>query len=96
MTDETTTDTPAQAAARAWLHSYGVNTSRYQSDGADHPIMLTLPDAFEAFARKMRDEERERCAKIADAKTERAIALSEMESFYAAEDIAAAIRKGDG
>lgn len=47
-------DTPAQAAARAWLHSYGINTSRYRDmDGTgDHPAMATLPAAFEAFARQ--------------------------------------------
>jgi hypothetical protein len=44
------TDTPSQAAARAWLHSYGINTSRYTDGGGDHPAMKTLPQAFEAFA----------------------------------------------
>lgn len=44
-------DSPSQAAARAWLHSYGINTSRYlDDDGGDHPAMRTLPQAFEAFA----------------------------------------------
>ena len=44
-------DTPAEAAARAWLKSYGVNTSSYTRDGGDHPAMRTLPQAFEAFAK---------------------------------------------
>ena len=43
-------DTPAQAAARAWLHSYGITTKPYVHDGGDHPMMHTLPAAFEAFA----------------------------------------------
>lgn len=48
-------DTPAQAAARAWLHSYGINTDRYRHDGADHPAMQSLPQAFEAFAKATRE-----------------------------------------
>jgi hypothetical protein len=47
-----TTDTPAQAAARDWLHSYGINTSAYLAAGIDHPAMRTLPQAFEAFAKR--------------------------------------------
>jgi hypothetical protein len=44
-------DTPAQAAARAWLHSYGeVSTHAYTRGGSDYPAMRTLPQAFEACA----------------------------------------------
>jgi uncharacterized protein YuzE len=43
-------DTPAQAAARAWLHQYGINTSNYTDGGGDHPAMHSLPQAFEEFA----------------------------------------------
>lgn len=45
-------DTPARAAARAWLHAYGINTRRYTDEGCDHPAMRSLPLAFEAFARR--------------------------------------------
>ena len=48
--DNQIADTPAQAAARAWLHSYGINTNSYVEGGWDHPAMKTLPQAFEAFA----------------------------------------------
>lgn len=44
------TDTAVQAAARAWLHGYGINTSHYTDGGSDHPAMRTLPQAFEAYA----------------------------------------------
>jgi hypothetical protein len=52
MSKSQTTDTPAQAAARDWLHSYGINTSAYLAAGIDHPAMRTLPQAFEAFAKR--------------------------------------------
>jgi hypothetical protein len=45
-----TRDTPAHAAARAWLHEYGINTSQYTDGGGDHPAMASLAAAFEAFA----------------------------------------------
>ena len=40
----------AESAARAWMHAYGIDTRRYTSGGGDHPMMDTLPAAFEAFA----------------------------------------------
>lgn len=43
-------DTPAQAAARAWLHAYGITTHAYTRSGGDHPAMHSLPQAFEAYA----------------------------------------------
>ena len=59
MTDRLKTDvladTPAQAAARAWLHAYGINTSQYTKSGGDHPAMHSLPEAFQAFARRCRN-----------------------------------------
>jgi hypothetical protein len=45
-------DTPAEAAARAFLHGYGISTKPYVESGGDHPMMLTLPGSFEAFARR--------------------------------------------
>lgn len=51
MSDNATTDTLAQVHARAWLHSFGINTESYVRDGIDHPAMRTLPHAFEAFAK---------------------------------------------
>lgn len=48
-------DTPAKAAARAWLHSYGINTARYTDGAGDHPAMRSLSLAFEAFARRTVD-----------------------------------------
>lgn len=47
-------DTPAQAAARAWLHSYGIDTGGYLRSGIDHPAMGTLPAAFEEYAKELR------------------------------------------
>lgn len=52
-------DTLAQAAARAWLHAYGIDTSRYTKGGGDHPAMMTLPLAFEEFAIAERDADGE-------------------------------------
>lgn len=46
------TDTPAQAAARAWLHSYGVDTEAYRRDGADHPAMPSLSRVFEEYRKR--------------------------------------------
>ena len=43
----------AERSARAWLHSYGINTQAYTCGGGDHPAMRTLPDAFLAFAKSL-------------------------------------------
>lgn len=45
-------DTPAQKAARDFLHGYGIRTEAYTRQGGDHPMMMTLPAAFEAFAKR--------------------------------------------
>lgn len=40
----------ARTAARAWIEAYGINTERYTRHGGDHPMMETLPEAFQAYA----------------------------------------------
>lgn len=51
---QTTPDSASQAAARAWLHGYGINTSRYRDGDGDHPAMRSLPASFEAYARQQK------------------------------------------